>query len=97
MAERFAPADETVRRLDADQHQLDDRPLRRPARRRPAIDRRNAEMECLGPNDGVGGGRHPSTIMAAIRSATIMVGKLVLAQGMTGMIEASTTRSPSTP
>jgi hypothetical protein len=36
-------------------------------------------------------------IAAAIFSADIRVGKLVLAQGTTGKIEASTTRRPWTP
>src|SRR5215813_15038967 len=36
-------------------------------------------------------------IASAIFSAVISVGKLVLAQGTTGKIEASTTRKPSTP
>ena len=36
----------------------------------------------------------PDRIASAIFSAVIMVGMLVLAQGMDGMIEASTTRRP---
>ncbi len=38
-----------------------------------------------------------SRMRAAIRSPTIMVGRLVLAQGTLGKIEASQTRNPSTP
>jgi hypothetical protein len=40
---------------------------------------------------------HQASIMSAIFSAVIKVGKLVSAQGNTGNSEASTTRNPVTP
>src|SRR5258705_4401432 len=85
-----------VRRLDT-QQLVSSRLLRRPIRRRPraeAVRKAVKDTRAHIYADAIG---RPLRIRSAARSATMIVGAFVLAPGIRGMIEASTTRSPSTP